>query len=200
MIFEAPVPAPVPAPASTTAKPSTPPAPTTTPPSPPVDANMGAGMAPMDMGIGGMPDAAAATTPQTEKRYPGNPKDKVATKKLISPEKINIQSLSQIKEDITLLQTEIAERQIKISSLLNDIDFLEEINYTSDSQFKEKIQDFIILNKTLSSDEYKNLSPTNLYSRLNAVKANLEMVKKNKEIDSKEIIKYFEKNNFEKNL
>jgi hypothetical protein len=125
-----------------------------------------------DMPPEGGDAAAVPAIPNTQKK---DIKDKVDETLLIkNPDE---KSLIKLTEQIDNLSIKIIEKREKILTMIDAISFLNKIDDTKPDRYmnEEKIKK---LNGLLTSKEYDNLSPSNLFAMHNALKENFKITQK----------------------
>jgi hypothetical protein len=129
-----------------------------------------------NMGLGADVPTASAT-PETKPPASGDKKDnkdKIDDKKIIKPDD---KSLISIEEQIDNLSIKIIEKKEKISTMIEAISFLNKIDDTKPNKYSKE-EKYKKLNGFLTSKEYDNLSPSNLFAMHNALKENFKIVQK----------------------
>ena len=167
---------------------------------PPEDSTPAAETPPTDDGSGGSADAGG-----------GDGKDKKDVKDKIDDEKIiqkpDEKSLVTIQSQIDNLSIKILEKKEKISTILGAISFLKKIDDTKPNKYAKE-EKYKQLNVFLTSTDYDNLSPSNLFAIHNALKENFKIVQKDfknkkdsKNMDElKNIAKKATRSRFSKNI
>jgi hypothetical protein len=120
-------------------------------------------------------EGAAAPSEDGEKKILKDNKDKVDEKQIIK--KPDETSLVKLTEQIDNLSIKIIEKKEKISTMLSAISFLNKIDDTKPSKYSKE-EKYKKLNGFLTSKEYDNLSPSNLFSMHNSLKENFKIVQK----------------------
>lgn len=117
-------------------------------------------------------DTAAPATPNAQIK---DIKDKVDETLLIK--KPDEKSLIKLTEQIDNLSIKIIEKREKILTMIDAVSFLNKIDDTKPDKYinEEKIKK---LNGFLTSKEYDNLSPSNLFAMHNALKENFKIIQK----------------------
>jgi hypothetical protein len=122
-----------------------------------------------------LPEEGAPAGGDGEKKPLKDNKDKVDEKQIIK--KPDETALIKLEEQIDNLSIKIIEKKEKISTILDAISFLNKIDDTKPSKYSKE-EKYKKLNGFLTSTEYDNLSPSNLFSMHNSLKENFKIVQK----------------------
>jgi hypothetical protein len=149
----------------------------------------------------------ATSTPSSSEpqKITSDMKDKVDKTKLIKIDSDNANE--QLLTSVNELIITIFEKKEKVKTIEDIIKFLDDIDYTSPKKYDDQFK-FKKINTFLTSKEYSNLSPTNLYGIYNALQESYILLKKNymekkekdKLQDLEEIYTKMSRANFEKNI
>ena len=127
------------------------------------------------------PDETGATGEEAvagadgEKKEIKDVKDKVDDAFIIK--KVDDKSLVQLEEQIDNLSIKIIEKKEKIQTVIESISFLNKIDDTKPNKYAKE-EKYKKLNGFLTSKEYDNLSPSNLFATHNALKENFKIIQK----------------------
>ena len=119
--------------------------------------------------------ATGETGADGEKKEIKDVKDAVDETLLIK--EVDDKALITLQEQIDNLSIKLIEKKEKIQTVIDSISFLNKIDDTKPNKYGKE-EKYKQLNGFLTSKEYDNLSPSNLYGMHNALKENFKIIQK----------------------